>query len=90
MSNKILKVAISVPLSHTFDYLPAKAGTEALAGSRVLVPFGRKQQVGVGEEMSRPARLFPSPKQWLTSFRPGTMPSPRFWALPWCCTSRVR
>ena len=47
MSNKILKVAISVPLSHTFDYLPAKAGAEALAGSRVLVPFGRRQQVGL-------------------------------------------
>ncbi len=47
MSNRILKVAISVPLSHAFDYLPAKSGPEALAGSRVLVPFGRKQQVGL-------------------------------------------
>ncbi len=47
MSNKILKVAISVPLSHAFDYLPANTGPEALAGSRVLVPFGRKQQVGL-------------------------------------------
>jgi primosomal protein N' (replication factor Y) len=47
MSNTILKVAISVPLSHTFDYLPASDGQEALPGSRVLVPFGRKQQVGL-------------------------------------------
>ncbi len=59
MSNRILKVAISVPLSHTFDYLPPKAGPAALPGSRVLVPFGRKQQVGLvldqADETSLPA-----------------------------------
>jgi primosomal protein N' (replication factor Y) len=47
MLNKVLKVAISVPLSHPFDYLPAGRAPEALPGSRVLVPFGRKQQVGL-------------------------------------------
>jgi primosomal protein N' (replication factor Y) len=47
MSNRILKVAISVPLSHTFDYLPAGSAAETPPGSRVLVPFGRKQQVGL-------------------------------------------
>ena len=47
MVNKILKVAVSVPLSHTFDYLPADDNPAPRPGSRVLVPFGRKQQVGL-------------------------------------------
>jgi primosomal protein N' (replication factor Y) len=43
----ILKVAINVPLSRTFDYLPP-AGTACPApGARVLVPFGRQRQVGL-------------------------------------------
>ncbi len=46
-SPRILKVAVSVPLSREFDYLPASAGPAAQPGSRVLVPFGRRQQVGV-------------------------------------------
>lgn len=46
-SPRILKVAVSVPLSREFDYLPAPEGPAARAGSRVLVPFGRRQQVGV-------------------------------------------
>jgi primosomal protein N' (replication factor Y) len=44
---QILKVAISVPLSHTFDYLPAGDAPAPQPGSRVLAPFGRKQQVGL-------------------------------------------
>lgn len=44
---RILKVAVSVPLSREFDYLPASEGPAAQSGSRVLVPFGRRQQVGV-------------------------------------------
>jgi primosomal protein N' (replication factor Y) len=43
----ILKVAVSVPLSREFDYLPPHDDASAVAGSRVLVPFGRRQQVGV-------------------------------------------
>jgi primosomal protein N' (replication factor Y) len=46
-SPRILNVAVSVPLSREFDYLPAKDGPEPAAGSRVRVPFGRRQQVGV-------------------------------------------
>jgi primosomal protein N' (replication factor Y) len=46
-SPRILKVAVSVPLSREFDYLPASEGPAAGAGSRVLVPFGRRQQVGI-------------------------------------------
>ena len=43
----ILKVAVSVPLSRLFDYLPPSGATPVLPGSRVLVPFGRQKLVGV-------------------------------------------
>src|SRR5574337_68691 len=42
----VLRVALPLPLPTLFDYLPPAAG-EACAGSRVLVPFGRRQLVGV-------------------------------------------
>ena len=43
----ILKVAVNVPLSRVFDYLPP-AGVGAVApGSRVRVPFGRQKHVGL-------------------------------------------
>ncbi|WP_049622196.1 primosomal protein N' [Frateuria defendens] len=42
----VLRVALPVPLPSLFDYLPPAAG-EAVAGSRVLVPFGRGRAVGV-------------------------------------------
>ena len=48
MSNPaVLKVAVNVPLSREFDYLPPKDGSLPLPGSRVLVPFGRRRQVGL-------------------------------------------
>ena len=43
----ILKVAINVPLSREFDYLPPKTGSIPGAGQRILVPFGRREQVGL-------------------------------------------
>ena len=43
----ILNVAVNVPLSRQFDYLPAKGAAVAKPGCRVLVPFGRRRQVGV-------------------------------------------
>ena len=43
----ILKVAINVPLSREFDYLPHPHGPLAAAGARLWVPFGRRRQVGV-------------------------------------------
>ncbi len=48
MSNSpILKVAVNVPLSRDFDYLAPARGTAPAVGCRVLVPFGRRQQVGL-------------------------------------------
>ena len=43
----ILKVAVNVPLSREFDYLPPSGHIVPAPGSRVLVPFGRRRQVGV-------------------------------------------
>ncbi len=43
----VLKVAINVPLSRLFDYLPPAGGPCPPPGTRVLVPFGRQRQVGV-------------------------------------------
>lgn len=42
----VVRVALNVPLSRSFDYLPPAAG-QLLPGVRVRVPFGRRQQIGV-------------------------------------------
>src|ERR1700743_2564085 len=42
----VFRVALPVPLLTLFDYLPPEAGI-AQAGSRVRVPFGRGEMVGV-------------------------------------------
>jgi primosomal protein N' (replication factor Y) len=43
----ILKVAVNVPLSRLFDYLPPAGMVSVAPGGRVRVPFGRRQQVGL-------------------------------------------
>ena len=43
----VLKVAINVPLSRLFDYLPTDDGRCPPPGARVRVPFGRQRQVGL-------------------------------------------
>ena len=43
----VLKVAINVPLSRLFDYLPPADGACPPPGARVRVPFGRQRQVGL-------------------------------------------
>lgn len=43
----VLKVAVNVPLSRPFDYLPPAGGACPAPGSRVRVPFGRQRQVGL-------------------------------------------
>jgi len=41
----ILRVALDVPLDRCFDYLDPGSGVQV--GQRVLVPFGRRQMIGV-------------------------------------------
>jgi len=43
----VLKVAINVPLSREFDYLPPADEPLPAVGCRVVVPFGPRQQVGL-------------------------------------------
>ena len=43
----VLKVAISVPLSRVFDYLPPADGPVPAIGARVQVQFGPRRQVGL-------------------------------------------
>jgi primosomal protein N' (replication factor Y) len=43
----VLKVAINVPLSRLFDYLPPDDGCRPPPGARVRVPFGKQRQVGL-------------------------------------------
>lgn len=45
MPKPILKIALDVPLDRIFDYL--SGGKVAKIGQRVLVPFGRRSQIGV-------------------------------------------
>ncbi len=43
----VLKVAVNVPLSQLFDYLPPAGTACPVPGSRVRVPFGRRSEVGL-------------------------------------------
>lgn len=45
MLKPILKIALDVPLDRLFDYL--SGGVGAQIGQRVLVPFGRRSQIGI-------------------------------------------
>jgi primosomal protein N' (replication factor Y) len=45
--HSVLKVAVNVPLSREFDYLPPKGEPIPVPGSRVLVQFGPRRQVGL-------------------------------------------
>jgi len=45
--NRVLRVALPVPLPQLFDYLPAAEGRFVPPGTRVLVPFGRRKLVGI-------------------------------------------
>jgi primosomal protein N' (replication factor Y) len=46
-SEPILKVAIAVPLSRLFDYLPPKDGPLPAVGARVRVAFGKRRLTGL-------------------------------------------
>ena len=43
----ILQVALPVPLPQLFDYLAPRGGPVVAPGARVLVPFGRRNLVGI-------------------------------------------
>ncbi len=47
MSRTVLKIAVNVPLSRAFDYLPPRDGALPAVGCRVRVPFGRRHEIGL-------------------------------------------
>jgi primosomal protein N' (replication factor Y) (superfamily II helicase) len=51
-NRQLVRVAVPVPLADSFDYL-APAGGLPPVGSRVRVPFGRREQVGIVLELPR-------------------------------------
>ena len=53
---KVIRVALDVPVAKLFDYLAADA-TAADVGQRVLVPFGRKQAVGIILELAQSSEV---------------------------------
>ena len=60
MSN-LIKVALNLPIYHTFDYMVPKGMNQPLAGIRVEIPFGRKKMVGITVK-SGTAAIDESPK----------------------------
>ena len=48
----VLKVAVNVPLSRLFDYLPPAGVACPAPGSRLRVPFGRRSEVGLVMELA--------------------------------------
>ena len=55
MSHKILKVALDVPLDTFFDYLDG--GHAVAVGQRVVVPFGRRLQIGIVTQVGNTSDL---------------------------------
>ncbi len=56
----ILHVAVPCPLPGTFDYLPPAGSTQAEPGMRVLVPFGRRRQIGLVHAVSDRTEMDPA------------------------------
>jgi primosomal protein N' (replication factor Y) len=56
---QLLRVAVPVPLAETFDYLGLSDALPA-RGSRVLVPFGRSDRVGIVVDHADTTALAPS------------------------------
>jgi primosomal protein N' (replication factor Y) len=50
VNKPILKIALDVPLDRLFDYL--SDGQNVKIGQRVLVPFGRRSQIGIVMDMA--------------------------------------
>ena len=57
----IIKVAVNVPLSREFDYLPPAGEPPPQPGCRVLVPFGHRRQTAVVTALAAmsPVAIFP-------------------------------
>ncbi len=84
---KILKVAIPVPISQLFDYLPLQESDKLQPGMRLSVPFGRRQLcVGLLMEVTEHSDLEPSKlKKIVSNLDPKQplLPAPSLQLLRW-------
>ena len=55
----VVRVAVPVPLADVFDYLAPPGGSPA-PGTRVRVPFGRRERVGIVVEHTSASTLAPA------------------------------
>ena len=47
MMSYSVKVALNLPIYHTFDYILPESTNRAIPGIRVEVPFGQKKMTGI-------------------------------------------
>ncbi|KXS31933.1 MAG: Primosomal protein N [Candidatus Gallionella acididurans] len=73
MNMPIIRVALDVPLPTLFDYTVAD-GMETVAGQRVVVPFGRRQMVGVVMERVAATEVAPERIKPVTQVLPDSAP----------------
>jgi len=72
----IVRVALDVPVPSLFDYR-CDGASDAHIGARVLVPFGRKQALGVVLEVDTPPAIDPARIRPVTRLLDDTEPLPR-------------
>src|SRR5487761_2425832 len=73
MNMPIIRVALDVPLPTLFDYTVAD-GMETVVGQRVVVPFGRRQMVGVVMERVAATEVAPERIKPVTQVLPDSAP----------------
>ncbi len=69
----IVRVALDVPLSTLFDYM-VKEGVDVALGQRVIVPFGRRQLVGLVMETGVDSDLPPERTKTVSQVLQDSMP----------------
>lgn len=78
----VVHTALPVPLNRTFDYLLPDDMPPVVAGARVLVPFGKRQAVGIAVGVSEESEL---PREQLKPVQAvldhGSLFSPQMWRM---------
>ncbi|MEE8482711.1 MAG: primosomal protein N' [Acidiferrobacterales bacterium] len=84
-SGKILKIAIPAPLRTLFDYRPPANEAEIAIGSRVLVPFGHRQSIGVVLGFAEDSAIAPAKLKRITEVldSPALLPASLLELLKW-------
>ncbi len=73
MNMPIIRIALDVPLPTLFDYTVAD-GMETVVGQRVVVPFGKRQMVGVVMERVAATEVAPERIKPVTQVLPDSAP----------------